>query len=387
MPMTPWMITVFTAAPIVEALVPNQWRLGYGIWAVIVPVSAIPLLLSLYFREKRYTISSPRIEPAARRAKPTLHNMHFDVVGFLMFTTGLAFILFSAANSTPQSYSLASTVVGISGILMLLVFCYYELHVARHPILAMHLARDRTVAGGCLLAIFLFGGFAIYQPYFYSYLVVARNESPSVATNAGLVSLFVSVIAGLMASAVVKFTKRYKWIMIVGVMLRIGSAGLLLVYTTTESSIGQIMAAQVLVGIGTGMGGLIVQVGVQAAVSSRDIATACALYATASSIGNFLGDLISSLLWSSMLLTRLESSLPGTAKGNATAIANSIIVAQSYPMGTPERDAINESYVSVIRALQVTGISVFMLGLLTAFWMRDIDLDREDPIPFDERER
>lgn len=316
---------------------------------------------------------------APREAKTSLYNIHFDIIGFIIFTVGLAFILLAASYSTPQSYSVTSIIIGVSGIALLVIFCYYEIKVAHHPILALHLACDRTVAGGCLVAILLFGGFAIYQPYFYSYLVVARDESPAVATNAGLVSLFVSVIAGLLASAVVKFTKRYKSIMIVGIVLRIGSAAMLLAYTTRESSIAQIMAAQVLVGIGIGMGGLIVQVGVQAAVSAKDIATACAIYATASSIGNFLGDLISSLIWSSMLLTRLESSLPDSAKGNATAIANSIMVAQSYAIGTPEREAINDSYVSVIQALQITGILLFVVALFTSFMMRDIDLDRDDP--------
>ncbi|RDW66369.1 hypothetical protein BP6252_10004 [Coleophoma cylindrospora] len=386
MPMTPWMITVFTAAPIVEALVPDHWRLGYGIWAIIVPVSGIPLLLSLYYREKRAARHQrPQTPKSHSPSIPKASFMQFDIIGFLIFTIGLAFILFSAAYATPGSYSTSSIVIGVLGFILLIIFCYYELHVASHPILALDLARDRTVACGCILAFLLFGGFAIYQPYFYSYLVVSRDASPSIATNLGLVSLFVSVIAGLIASAAVKFTKRYKNIMILGVVIRIVAASLLLFFTTTTSSLTNLTTAQFLVGIGTGMGGIIVQVGVQAAVSARDIATACALYATASSIGNFLGDLISSLIWSSMLLSRLEAELPADAVGNATAIANSIMVAQSYAMGSVEREVINRCYVEVIRTLQGVGLGVFVVALLVCFLMKDIHLDREDPMSREDR--
>ena len=74
----------------------------------------------------------------------------------------------------------------------------------------------------------------------------------------------------------------------------------------------------------------------------------------------------------------MATYLPEDAKADADAIFGSLVVAKGYDVGTPVRDAINESYRSSMRliAIVATGFMVPMLVLM--FFIKPVRLDQQD---------
>lgn len=108
-----------------------------------------------------------------------------------------------------------------------------------------------------------------------------------------------------------------------------------------------------------------------------DIPSVTALYTTCTSIGAFAGDLVSTNVYSRVLLMRLLQYLPESARGNATHIKNSIMVAKSYARGTLEREAIDRSYVEAMRVLQIIAFVAFCIAGVVCFMIKDIILDEK----------
>lgn len=59
-------------------------------------------------------------------------------------------------------------------------------------------------------------------------------------------------------------------------------------------------------------------------------------------------------------------------------IQNSFTVASSFPVGSPERLAVDQSYTGVTRTLLIAPESFLTLTLLAALAIENIDLNRED---------
>jgi hypothetical protein len=86
---------------------------------------------------------------------------------------------------------------------------------------------------------------------------------------------------------------------------------------------------------------------------------------------------IGGALWNTLLPRRLSSNLPEEVKANSTAIFRSIVVAQSYELGTETRDAINLSY-RMTQTLAIGSLSLSVPLLLMMFFFRNVKLAKED---------
>lgn len=142
------------------------------------------------------------------------------------------------------------------------------------PSLVVAVVSDQSLVSKPILTLekivvfFAFCAFYIYQPYFYSYLVVVRGHSYKAATNIVLASSFASTASGLIIAFAVRYTGNYKWVVVAGICIKIIGGGLMLRYRDIDSSTAQLVMGQVIFGIGTGLLNVI-QVGVQAAVKHR----------------------------------------------------------------------------------------------------------------------
>ncbi|KAF5984882.1 siderophore iron transporter mirA [Fusarium coicis] len=87
---------------------------------------------------------------------------------------------------------------------------------------------------------------------------------------------------------------------------------------------------------------------------------------------------IGGALWNTLLPRRLAANLPEEVKANSTAIFRSIVVAQSYELGTETRDAINLSYRMTQQTLAIGSLSLSIPLLLMMFFFRNIKLAKED---------
>lgn len=117
------------------------------------------------------------------------------------------------------------------------------------------------------------------------------------------------------------------------------------------------------------------QLGVQASTDHQNVAVATAVYLTSVEIGGGVGSAISGAVWGHNIPTKLREYLPAGAKQDATAIYNSIDNALKYPLGTPERMAIDRAYQETMRILLIIAICVAVPLLPLSLLMKNYKLD------------
>lgn len=373
----PPVFTAWVGGTVVEALVPAHWRWGYAMWAIIVPVVSIPLLVSIW----RLQITRPKVPDGSAMDGFIAKWAQADVPGLVLFVSGLVLLLlpmtlavrFDSGWTSPHILAML-----VAGTVSFTGFVLYEMHVARYPILPVRLARSRTVAAGCLTEALVFLSYYIWQPYFYSFLVVVHDLSPKAATNIQTSHVVSAAVVGLAAAFAVKYTGNCKWVVVAGTLVKLLGGGLMMRYSSAEATLAQIIIGQVIAGGGSGMISIVAQTAVQSVASHQDVANVTMLYEAARAIGGAIGTAISGSIWTSVLLAKLQAHLPEASKSNAVDIQNSFTLAMSFAVGSPERVAINQSYTEVMYVLLVASIAFLAVSFLVSLAMEDVKLKEID---------
>jgi hypothetical protein len=223
-------------------------------------------MLSLwwYQRKAEKALALPRIGASARLSELW---RQMDPVGLILFTASLVMVLLpmTLVNRFLQSWSSPATIsMIVVGVCCFVAFIAYEIRVARFPILSLQLVGNRTVAAGCLIESFVFLSFYLWQPYYYSFLVVVADQSAKAATNIVIAQGVATAGTGLLTALVVKWTGNCKWVILAGSAIKLIGAGLMLRYSNSQASVTQILFGQLVSGMGTGMISIVAQTIVQA---------------------------------------------------------------------------------------------------------------------------
>jgi hypothetical protein len=195
-------------------------------------------------------------------------------------------------------------------------------------------------------------------PYFYSYLQVVQGQSVAAAGHVTQTFSFSATVASVAISFAIKYTKHYKYFVLGGSCIYLMGIGLMIRYRTEASTTRQIVGAQIVVGIGGGMLNVPAQLGVQASAKHQDVAAATALFLTVINLGGAVGSAISGAIWTANVPAKLEQYLPVASKNEASKIFGSIVTAMSYPVGGPERTAINRAYQETMDKLLLVAVCV-----------------------------
>lgn len=213
------------------------------------------------------------------------------------------------------------------------------------------------------------------QPYFYSYLLVVQGQSVAAAGHVTQTFSFTSSITSLIISFIIKYTKHYKWFVTGGAFIYLMALGLIFHYRTMNVSIAQIVGTQICLGIGGGMLNVPAQIGVQASTDHQHVAIATAVYLTSVEIGGAVGSAISGAVWGNQIPGKLEQYLPAAVRDQAHAIYNSVDVARSYPMGSPERLAIARAYQETMTNLLTIALCISVPCVIASLFMKNYKLD------------
>ncbi|KAK4044607.1 siderophore iron transporter mirC [Parachaetomium inaequale] len=376
LPDSPFLVTVWIGPAIAAAILANSsWRVGYAIWAVILPIAFLPLALSLFLNgrkaermglltKKRHRDSAYSGESPRTTAKRLFHDL--DVGGTLLLSGGLSLILIplTLVSRSPSGWHDPKLLLMIlTGAVLLALFPLWESR-APHPLLPLQLLKSRTFCAGCTLGFFYFAVFYIaVQPYFYSYLLVALNLPVSRAGPITQTFSFASTIAALLASLIIRrlSVPRPRPFIVAGAALYTLAIAVLLHTRTRAASVPSLFAAQTLLGAGAGLMHVATQLVVQAAASSTAIqgheggqqyvGVATASFLTLVQVGAAVGSALSGAVWGRLVPGKLRSYLPEHVKGEADKIYASVVVACSYAWGSPEREAIARSYQETITVL------------------------------------
>jgi hypothetical protein len=218
-------------------------------------------------------------------------------------------------------------------------------------------------------------------PYFYSYLIIVQHKSVAAAGHITQVFSFTSTVSSIVVSFMIKYTAHYKYFITFGACIYLMGMGIMYHYRDEGASTGTLVGTQMAIGIGGGMLNVPTQLGVQASASHQQVAAATAVWLTLLEVGGAVGNAISGAIWSTNIPRKLESYLPDPVKINATDIYGSITVSGNYtlyPVGSPERIAINRAYQETMRLLLTAAVCVAAPLVPLSLLMKNYKLDQMD---------
>ena len=247
----------FIVGPLVGGFLTEQisW---HWIFYVNVPIG----LVSLFFIY--------RLLPTVKNPRAT---RNFDVLGGLIFTVAISFLLVGLTNK--QFGEWTDTTVGgfiLVGLIGSVLFVLAETR-AKEPIVPLSLFRIRTYSASMIatfFASFAFFGAIIFLPRWFQ---IVEGFSP---TNSGLAAL--PLMVGLIASSIgsgliVARTGRYKWLLVGAIVLMGVSTGLMTQLTAT-TSLEVVWFWMFLAGLGVGPTFSVFTIVVQNAVPFHELGVA-----------------------------------------------------------------------------------------------------------------
>lgn len=398
-PAMPFLINTWISGNVTSAVLMNTtWQWGIGMWCIIYPVCALPLLGTLWWTgrkaRKSGALAAYRSPFQLLGAKALSIELFWqlDVIGIILLIAIFGLILApltiaGGANAGwDQAHIIAPLVVGI---LCVPAFIFWEMK-ARHPLVPFYLLKDRGVWAALGIACFLNFTWYLQGDYLYTVLIVAFDFSIATATRVSSFYSFFSVLSGVIVSLIIFKVRRLKYFIVTGTVLFMVAFGLLIRFRggADGGSKSGIIGAQILLGLAGGFFPYPAQASIQAATRHEHVAVVTGLYLACYSIGSALGNSVSGAIWTQRLYGDLAQNLAFQSNTTlAQAVYNSpFSVVPLYPIGTPERTAIVVSYQQVQKLLCTAGICLCVPLIVFALLLRNPRLSDEQSQPEAEKD-
>lgn len=388
--------TLYLGSIVGESMLKHStWRWGYGMWAIILPVCTAPLIGIMFWlhikAKKNGEIREIAVMRDINKSDPWYRKTYqlvwieLDCFGAFLLAAGLtlALIPINIADraNTSRWKKPHNIVMLILGVLFFIAFIAWDSLWAKKPFIPYRMVKKFTIFAACAIGVFDFFNYSCFTSFFPSYLQVAGHYSPGVSTRIDN-SLRVSFqIASVAVGILMKYTKRAKIYVYVGVPMVVLGQGLMIHLVNPKNGFqtnqASFIAAKVIFGVGRGFYQTASQVLVQAVVKKQEVAVATALFLATMNIGAAVGTTVGGAIWNDQLPSKLAEYLPASNKKNATAIFKSIVVAQKFPIGSPARLAIDQAYKETLQTLAIVSTCVTIPMLFLMFFLTDVHLDKE----------
>ncbi|KAJ7475679.1 major facilitator superfamily domain-containing protein, partial [Mycena latifolia] len=390
---TPYIMTAFLAGDIsdgISANTENGWRWGYGMFVILVPACMSPVLLVLFWADRKakkigaLSLASSsyarRKQLAGQEQDQSLIQLglHYwrliDAFGLLLMGTAftlvlLPFTLYTSADNGWKNPSLIAMFV-VGGIL-LIAFGFWELKLASHPIMPRRVINKTLVC--CIVIDFMYylSGY-VTLTYFSRYRIFVKDWSLKDYTyfsnilTVGLCSF--SVLGGILQ----RVTHRYKYIQLAGLCIRIIGQGLIFLAVNGNKSDAVLVMSQILTSLGGSFSVIGSQVASQGSVPHQDMGLAIALLSLWTNVGGGIGSAISAAIWNAKLPSNLEKYLGDTLNSTQLAdIYGSILVAH---VAEP-REQVIQAYDETARAIFLPALILSCVPLLAGCLTTNFYLD------------
>ncbi|KAG6039453.1 hypothetical protein E4U41_002538 [Claviceps citrina] len=386
---SPFLITAFAGPKASETIYEANWRWGFGAWAIVLPAVAVPMVVLMQVGKRKarkdgHLSSRPEEAVVSRGARGFMYYFdEFDVVGVLLLLAGFVLFLlpFTIAASSEDTWRSAHIIAMIVlGLILIICFALWERFGAKRPFVPWHLLRARNVLGSCGLAACYQISYYCWGSYFTSYLQVVYGISIS---NAGYIASIFDVVNGVnlfVIGFLIRWTGRFKWILVCAVPLYVLGQGLLIYFRQPTFDVGYTIMCQVYMALAGGAMILVEQVSAMSVCRHDDVAAVLALLNLFGNIGSGLGNSISGAIWTNTLPGKLQQLLPASVAADWSTIYDSLDVQLSYPMGSAERNAIIASYAATQRLMLITGTCVMILGTICVFAIKDINVKKVNQV-------
>ncbi|KAL5342080.1 siderophore iron transporter mirB [Aspergillus crustosus] len=371
---SPYMITAFAGSKAAEKFLINvDWRWGFGAFAIIFPFVASPVYFVLKVgmnRAKKQGLIVESQRSGRTFAQSVQHYFFaFDIPGVILLAGGLTVFLlpFTLASSAPNSWQTDYIIAMIvTGFVVMVLFVLYEAYLAPTPFMKYEFLTDRTVIGACLLDATYQMSYYCWNSYFSSFLQVVSNLGVAEAGYVGSTFQVVSGVLLFIVGYLIRRTGYFRWLLFIGVPLYIFAQGLMIHFRQPNQYIGYIVMCEIFISVGASIFTLIMQLAVLAAVDHQHVAAALSVLFISGGIGGAVGNAISGAIWTNTFLPALQRNLPESALPNVLTIYSSLPAQLSYPVNSPERIAIQESYGYAQTRMLAAGTGIMVLSF---FWV------------------
>lgn len=374
---TPYLINPWFAGLIVEAMLPDQWRWGFGMFALIMPVSIVPAITVLMYFDSR-TQKAKQLEVGYEKPQKNWKALiktgliEADAFGMLLMGFGwslllLPFSLYPSAVGGWQNPSMIAMVV-VGGVLLIAYFTYNALW-APVPSMPLRVIRNRTFLCAVVIDfIWQFGGM-ISLLYFSSYVWVVKDWNPRDWTYFNNTLTMALCFFGVVGGAIQRYTHRYKYLQVGGIMIKIIGYGIMLDGMRGTTSTAALVMSQILVGGGGALSVVASGVASQAAVFHEDVSQVIALLSLWSGIGAAIGSTIAGSIWSNKLPGYLREYLPSSVSDATVAdLFSNFNAIQAYPYESEIRQASIAAYRRVAYYLFVPAVGLSFITLIAALF-------------------
>ncbi|KAG7124413.1 Siderophore iron transporter mirA like protein [Verticillium longisporum] len=380
-------------------LLNSTWRWGFGMWAVIIPFCALPTIAIMLFMEHRgrkkgikWQRLPLRASSGAPQGSSFLTQLYYivwvrlDIMGAFLLLAGLSMTLLplsiTGRRNTDRWSEASSIVLIIVGVLTFVAFLVWDGRYAKNPIVPFRMIKNRNVLLACVSVCLIAMSDSTYRAFGPSFLQVAGGYSPGHAVRIDNARRVALNLGGLVIGIAIRFVKHTKPFIIIGCVMVALANGLPIYFANIDgrrvANEAALTTSQVLLGLGRGFAQIPLQVSLQAVVPDHEIGIATALFLSSSGFGANVGNSVSGAIWNTILPRRLLQHLPEAAKENSRAIFRSIVAAQSFAIGTPERNAINLSYRQTQQRLAIASLSISIPLLIIMLLIRNVDFVAEE---------
>lgn len=180
---------------------------------------------------------------------------------------------------------------------------------------------------------------------------------------------------GIMAGVIMAWTRRFKWMLVIGLLIRLLGCGIMLYARGPMGNMASLVMCQVLQGLGGGFAAISIQVAAQASVSHIDVATVTAVVLLITEVGNSVGSSAATGLWQQYMPDALATYVPTTNTTLLTEIFGSITIINDMPYNDPIRVGAIVAYQHVMHRLVLGAVIVAIFPPIFAiFLIKDIRL-------------
>ena len=384
-PNAPFLVLALVSGNISQAVLNlgDKWRWGIGMWCIIYPVCALPLIIGLISagrRAQKHATMAGYTDPIRTLSWIWfLHYLfwHLDALGIILLIAVFALILvpITIAGGFEASWTSSQVLAPlVIGVVCIPLFVGWQFYTPR-PLVPPKLIRNRAVWAALGIALLLNWAWQMQNDYLYTVLVVAFDFDIAMATRLSSFYIFFSVLTGIALGFVVYKVRRLKVFIVIGTCLYLLAFGLLIRYRGDTDSRAGIIGAQVVLGIAGGMFPYPTMASLQANVPHEQLAVMTGLFLATYNIGWAFGGAVSGAIWTQVMPDELRSRLGGNASLATSAYNNPLSFALQYPVGTPERQALIESMKYAQFILTVTGICLCILLIAFSFALPNVKLN------------
>ncbi|KAF6805490.1 MFS siderophore iron [Colletotrichum sojae] len=377
---SPYMITAFAGPKAAEGFLADNWRWGFGAFAIIVPVVTAPLfgILKVYQVRAEKKGVFVRADSGRTLLQSIWHwTVQFDLLGVVLFAGGLVTFLlpFTLASSAPRGWS-TSYIIGmlVAGFCALVLFGLQQAYLAPTPFMNRTYLFNRTVIAACAIDFTYQMSYYCWNLYFQSFLQVVFSVSVS---EAGMINSIFQVVSGVLLFIVgyaIRKTGRFKWLFFVAVPIYIFALGLMIHFRQPGQNVGYIIMCEIFISIGGAVFILGMQLAVLAAVDHQHFASALAVLFVSGTVGSSVGATVSGAIWTNVFPAALYRFLPEAERVNVPTLVGNLPAQLAYAVGSAERLGVQQAYGYAQTRMLAAGCGVMAMGFVWTALLRNYDV-------------